>query len=39
MMLRKEGDGDIVFVVVSGGGIRCKVLWSVGETARDVRRV
>ncbi|WP_145324895.1 ATP-binding protein [Paenibacillus xylanexedens] len=39
MIFRKQGDRDIVFLLLTAGGITSNLLWSVAETARDVTTV
>ncbi|MFC9710637.1 ATP-binding protein [Paenibacillus sp. NPDC056933] len=39
MIFRKQGDRDIVFLLLTAGGITSNLLWSVVETARDVTTV
>ncbi|OMF62928.1 ATP-binding protein [Paenibacillus sp. FSL R5-0766] len=39
MIFRKQSDRDIVFLLLTAGGITSNLLWSVAETARDVTTV
>ncbi|MCF7757857.1 response regulator [Paenibacillus xylanexedens] len=39
MIFRKQADRDIVFLLLTAGGITSNLLWSVAETARDVTTV
>ncbi|MBY0115857.1 ATP-binding protein [Paenibacillus xylanexedens] len=39
MIFRKQVDRDIVFLLLTAGGITSNLLWSVAETARDVTTV
>ncbi|WP_090902849.1 ATP-binding protein [Paenibacillus sp. OK076] len=39
MIFRKQGDRDIVFLLLTAGGITSNLLWSVAETVRDVTTV
>ncbi|WP_419890511.1 ATP-binding protein [Paenibacillus xylanexedens] len=39
MIFRKQADRDIVFLLLTAGGITSNLIWSVAETARDVTTV
>lgn len=39
MIFRKQADRDIVFLLLTAGGITSNLLWSVAETAKDVTTV
>lgn len=39
MIFRKQADRDIVFLLLTAGGITSNLIWSVAETAKDVTTV